>query len=206
MSWVNDLFGSFGNSGAAVTVALRIYSGCVAAEKVADKDAVSAISRMLKCTSFEDEADVASTANLLFLWTFGNRYLSWKCIRRSILLSTIFLMALLILFYAKTEVVVRSGFAAAKQNLGDYGEDPIAVNLSVTIGLFGYFIIQTLIPDYVALLKTRLLLRYSSKLFKLMTPLSDIFLSIAFNTIIVEIAAYFTPVFRLTLDGFLREL
>src|SRR5690242_13574799 len=80
MSWVNDIASGLGVPVGAATLAIGVYKGCVAAEKVARPEALKGISAFLKESSWSRSAAGLALINQLFAWTFGDRHISLKCI------------------------------------------------------------------------------------------------------------------------------
>ena len=94
MSWVNDLAVGLGIPAGAATLAGTMYAACVAAEKAARPEALADIGQILKDPSWSRSARPSAIIQRVFVWTFGEQHLSWKCVRRSALASTLVFLPL----------------------------------------------------------------------------------------------------------------
>jgi hypothetical protein len=167
MSWVNDLASSLGIPAGAATLAVAMYAACGAAEKVARPEALKDIGRILKDPSWSGSVRPSAIVERVFIWTFGERHLSWKCVRRS-MIATLFLIASIGLVYSsilEVEFVpigeLRLYFAPPANFPPNFVKlvDPLGVLVSICIS----FILLAAIPDYIALWKTRVLIRQNTR-------------------------------------------
>src|SRR5690348_2765663 len=83
MPWVNDLASGLGIPAGAATLAVVMYGACAAAERAARPEALNDIGRILKNPSWSRSLSPSAIIGRVFVWTFGERHLSWKCIHRS---------------------------------------------------------------------------------------------------------------------------
>ena len=137
MSWVNDLASVAGIPAGATVLAVAMYGACAAAEKVARPAALSDIGRVLKDPSWSRSEGPSAIIRGVFNWTFGEKHLSWKCVLRSVAATILFVVAIGAAYLGGAKVWL--------QNFVD-------VRFAVMA------LLASLIPDYVALGKTRLLL------------------------------------------------
>jgi hypothetical protein len=147
MSWVNDLASSLGIPAGAATLAMAMYAACAAAEKAARPDALEGIGRVLRDSSWSRSTRAPLIVERVFVWTFGDRHISWKCILRSIAATTVFCCALLLMF-TSLEIMSLEVFQRLFERNLSY-----AIMDVVLVGV---------ISDYVALAKTRALIRFST--------------------------------------------
>lgn len=147
MSWVNDLGSVLGIPAGAVTLAAAMYAGCAAAEKAARPEALRDIARILKDPSWSRSVRPSAIIGRLFNWTFGDRHLSWRCVRRSVVATLLLSISLGLIYHTIFGIeFMPVELVSATSHL-----IPIWTTLCTTFLLFA------VIPDYVALLKTRLL-------------------------------------------------
>lgn len=109
----------------------------------------------------------------VFVWTFGDRHLSWKCIRRSATATILFSIIAGLIFHS----VVTGTLAEFRQQAGTTTTTMIGVTTAVFMTLFFF----GLLPDYIALWKTRLLIGmlHRRRLALVITPVLDLILSFA---------------------------
>jgi hypothetical protein len=143
MSWVNDLASSLGIPAGAATLAAAMYAACAAAEKAARPEALQDIGRILKDPSWEQSVRPSAVVERIFIWTFGDRYLSRKSILVSMFATFIFVSSISLFVWEFTR---RSSFGAIPL-LGIPGF------LAANIMFFG------LVPDFISVSKTRMLLQ-----------------------------------------------
>jgi hypothetical protein len=137
MSRVNDLASLAGIPAGTTELAVAMYGACAAAEKVARPEALSDIGRLLKDPSWSRSEGPSAIIRGVFNWTFGEKHLSWKCVLRSVAATILFVVAI--------GAVYLGGAKVWLHNFVD-------VRFAVTA------LLASLIPGYVALGKTRLLL------------------------------------------------
>ena len=162
MSWVIDVASSMGIPAGAATLAVSMYAGCSAAEKAARPEALQDIARILKDPSWSRAVRPVSIIERLFRWTFGARQLSWKCVRRSIMATLMFSVSLMMIYSVmwKTELepFLPIEWAIGWKPMPGTGSVPTIrselFKLSLGIVLLGC------LPDFLAIGKTRVLLRH----------------------------------------------
>jgi uncharacterized protein (DUF697 family) len=157
MSWVNDLASSLGIPAGAATLAVAMYGACAAAEKAARPEALAEIGRILKDTSWERSMSPSAIVERVFRWTFGERHLSWRCAATSATATLSFFSAYI--FYAI--IVIYRG--------GNFWHDFLMIASSFeamgrSIYILALYIVGTIVADYIALAKTRALLRWLQKM------------------------------------------
>jgi hypothetical protein len=173
MPWLEDLTSALGVPAGAATLAVAMYSGCVAAEKVARPEALSEISEILRDPFWTGWVRPAYLVQKIFVWTFGEHHFSLKCVVRSISATTFLVTAISLTIYLKT---------------GLYPTD---------IRLFAYdALFIGLIPDYIALLKTRIIIRLSIS--RVILVVVDIILSLATSLLCFMV---FDPVYVIITYG-----
>src|ERR1700723_2711007 len=91
MSWVNDLASAAGIPAGAATLAVAMYAACAAAEKAARPEALKDIGQILKDPPWSRSVRQSAIIERIFVWTFGERHLSWRCVKRSAVATMIFL-------------------------------------------------------------------------------------------------------------------
>ena len=146
MSWVNDLASISGIPAGAATLAVAMYAGCAAAEKAARPEALQDIGRVLKDPSWSRSVRPSAIIERVFVWTFGERHLSLRCIRQSVTATVIFVGVLLSAFLVGWHIDL-PGFLRNVEN---------------TPVFFAVIMVCGIALDYVALAKTRWLLRISA--------------------------------------------
>jgi len=185
MSWVNDLASAAGIPAGAATLAVAMYVACGAAEKAARPEALKDIGRILKDTTWERSVRPSAIIEEVFNWTFGEQQLSWQCLTRSAYASSIILLCLVLIF----RVAFGVGFGPLLALHGSVPgaifpqlvSSPIDGAIQVILG----FLVMAVFPDYLALGKTRLLVRSAhghgsfSEIAFLVT--ADIFFSVAIS-------------------------
>jgi hypothetical protein len=172
MSWVNDLSSGMGIPAGAATLAVAMYAACSAAEKAARPEALRDIGRMLRDSLWSRSLRPSLIIEQVFVWTFGDRHLSWKCIRRSATATVLFSIVAGLIFHS----VVTDTLAEFRQQAGT-----TITMLGVTTGVFVALFSFCLLPDYIALWKTRLLIGmlHRRRLALVVTPVLDLILSFA---------------------------
>lgn len=148
MSWVNDLASVLGIPGGAATLGVAMYLGCSAAEKVARPEALADIGRVLKDPSWSRSVRPSAIIERVFVWTFGERHLSRKCIRRSGSASILVVISIALVGTARH--YVHTGDIDIQIPTPKHHE---AFAVNYVMGLLG-----GVFPDYVALGKGRLLI------------------------------------------------
>src|SRR4051812_23563490 len=97
MAWHNDLVPIFGSS---VTIAVALYGACRAAEKDARSEALLEIGGLLRNRSWSQSWSPAALIEMVFHATFGDRQLSWRCIRRSFIATGVMFTVFGIIFHS----------------------------------------------------------------------------------------------------------
>lgn len=168
MSWVADLASGLGIPAGAATLAVAMYAACAAAEKAARPEALRDIGRILKDRSGSRSVRPAAIIQRVFVWTFGQRHLSWKCIFRSLLATVVILLLLSgfpFFFQMQNEISfimehLDAPVADTAKNfpgLSELLQESGASSLSLTRLVLPY-LLATVLADYFALWKTRRLL------------------------------------------------
>jgi hypothetical protein len=145
MSWVTDLALGLGVPAGAAAVAVAMYAACFAAEQVARPEALHDIGRILKDPSWSRTVQPSLIIERIFIWTFGEQQLSLKCAFRSAIAT----MA--------TFIWLMATFSSEARNTANYFASWIQ-SVGVMHVLTQVFL-TTFLPDYLALAKTRCLLR-----------------------------------------------
>jgi hypothetical protein len=156
MSWVNDLASSAGIPAGAATLAVAMYAACGAAEKVARPEALKDIGRILNDPSWERSVQPSAIIERVFVWTFGERHFSWKCVSRSMIATLVILIVLASIMYSG----MAGRYLVYFENELRFGREVTNVQSNVIhaeLSLVGYAF-GTLISDYLSLLKTRWIL------------------------------------------------
>jgi hypothetical protein len=136
MTWINDLGSGFGVPAGASTIAAAMYAACAAAEKAARPGALRDIGHFLKDRNWSASARPSAIVSRVFNATFGERHLSLKCAGRSVLATFVFVTAVVVTVYLETGKM--RSFNRA----------------------FWFYLVFAGVPsDYLALLKTRILLK-----------------------------------------------
>lgn len=143
MPWVNDLASRMGIPAGAATLAVAMYLGCSAAERAARPEALAEIARILKDPSWSRSVRPSAIIERVFVWTFGERHLSWKCVARSLIASLVVIGGLGISLYLRSPTLW------------------INMEINHFNGWWGIVMLLCLgvAPDYVSLAKARLILR-----------------------------------------------
>ncbi len=147
MAWVTDLASVLGIPAGAATLALAMYGACSAAEKVARPEALRDIGGILKNPSWSNAVRPSSLIAQVFVWTFGERHLSWKCARRSIVASATFTTMALCVFIAHKSWTRGNMWNSVQQ-------DPFLFTAEV--------LFAGIVPDYLALWKSRFLIQITT--------------------------------------------
>jgi hypothetical protein len=180
MSWVNDLASVAGIPAGAATLAVAMYAGCTAAEKAARPEALQDIGSILMDTTWERSVRPAAIIERMFNWTFGDRQISCRCLTRSIAATFGFLVAVMVVYFSHS-----TSYASAQ----DSGKS----DTYLLVTFFVSVVSGCVIPDYIALGKTRMLLRYIPNLqptFPLvLIILLDVVLSLMISTLGISIGS-----------------
>jgi hypothetical protein len=148
MWWVNDLASVLGIPAGAATLAVAMYFGCAAAEKAARPEALQDIGRILKDPSWENSVRPAAIVERMFVWTFGERHLSWKCVGRSMLATAMILIVLSVaVFTPVTQAYTRYLFVPKEGTVG--------LLIHYILSSLLLYIVATFLADYLSLLKAR---------------------------------------------------
>jgi hypothetical protein len=177
MPWLDHLVSLLGISASAGLLAGTLYAGCVAAESVARPEALRDISFVLKTRSLTEKISPSAIIEKIFQGTFGGRHLSIKCLARSILASIVFLVCSALLVHAE----IHKWPSVSLADITNWDTGPFIALIYLMAGL---------LPDYVALAKTRLLLRQFSRARRRLgwLVLADLLLSLLISYIFLEIS------------------
>jgi hypothetical protein len=178
MPWLNDLASGLGIPAGAAIIAGAMYAGCVAAEQNLRPEALTDVRRILQDSTWTQSTRPSALIERLFIWTFGERHLSWKCIKWSLFATIIFITAISVKLY----------LTAHRQPFEHFS----FIQLSD-------FIFVSILPDYAALAKTRLLLR-SLHTGSIIIIISDMVLSL-----LISLAFLFTYIISLYFIGLYNE-
>lgn len=142
MTWLSDLSSLIGAPAGGAIAAAAVFFAAVRAEKEANREAIKDIARALRDKSWTVKFKLTVQIDQIFIYTFGKYHFSSKCVVRSIYASLIFITVFSLQFSLRT------------------GITPFPIS--------GWFVatalLVSLFTDYIALLKTRLLLRASINL------------------------------------------
>jgi hypothetical protein len=178
MAWANDLAALLGIPAGAASLAVAFYAACSAADKSARPEALKQISLALQSSAWTKTALPSAIIDRVFEWTFGERQFSFKCITRSVLASIIFVVCAALIVHA---------------HIGKWPSIALTevTNLDLLPFLAMLYLIAGLIPDYIALAKTRVLLRSSHRTSHYFAALliADLFLSVIISYIFLEISS-----------------
>jgi len=148
MSWINDLASGLGIPAGAATLAAAIYAACSSAEKAARPEALKDIGRLLQDSSWERSAQPSAVIEWVFVWTFGERHFSWKCVRRSIEATTIFVATFSLMLAMWSRL-------SGSEIWSLLSDDPWYIALE--------FVLVAVLPDYFALAKSRFLIKRATR-------------------------------------------
>ena len=148
MSWVNDLASGLGIPAGAATLAVAMYAACAAAEKSARPEALKDIGRILKDTSWERSVQPSTIIDRVFKLTFGESHLSWRCAFASAYATLVFCSLFTVIITATT-----------KRFVYGYPASEVFFHPAQALPTWTVVALITVIPDYMALGKTRLLTR-----------------------------------------------
>jgi hypothetical protein len=176
MSWVNDLVAGFGLPSGAATIATGMYAACVAAQKAARPEAIKDIGHFLKEPAWTLSVRPSEIAHRLFNEIFGEQQISFKCCGRSVLASALFIGSIILTLYLEGVEV-------------DY-----VFNWSFWI----YLPFVGFLADYIALWKTRILLKF--KVVTVFLVIADVVASMAISTIVFYFTAAVTEVISVYLS------
>jgi hypothetical protein len=138
MTWLSDLASALGVPTGGAIAAAAIYYGSIAAEREARREALRDLARLLRGPGWDPTAGIQK----LFVYTFGERHLSWLCLRRSIVASLTFIVSFGLQFSLLT------------------GEWPVRF-IEYPSHTFRYLLLA-FGCDYIALFKTRKLISVSA--------------------------------------------
>jgi hypothetical protein len=175
MPWLNDLASELGLPAGAASVAVAMYAACSAAEKAARPGALEDIARILKDATWSRSVQLSAIIQRIFGLTFGERQLSWKCLFRSILTSLIvYAIIILVLILDRRRI-----------SLPPLDGVWFSICLIFILGM---------VPDYIALAKTRLLLKILQKYNNLLLKefalvFADIAASLGISAAILSVVA-----------------
>src|SRR5208337_2936728 len=140
---IGDLTSALGAPTGGAVIAIALYRSLVSAEKVAKKDALADIAHFLQKDFGFARLNPNRAFYNLFRATFGSEHLSQKCFIRSSMATLLFVFSMSIFYW------MRSGVSPI-----DTSED---LENSIIARVLMYCL-MAIIPDYIALAKTRILL------------------------------------------------
>ena len=168
MPWVNDLAAGFGLPSGAATIAVALYGACKAAQGAARREAIDEIGHFLDDPKWTRSIRPSQIAERIFIATFGEQHTSIQCIKRSILASLIFIGAIIL-------VLRVDGFETRYI---------FAWSFWIYLPFVGIF------ADYMALLKTRILLRAS--ITPVILVILDVTASVGISTVVYLVVKIYT--------------
>ena len=168
MPWVNDLAAGFGLPSGAATIAVALYGACKAAQGAARREAIDEIGHFLDDPKWTRSIRPSQIAERIFIATFGEQHTSIQCIKRSILASLIFIGAIIL-------VLRVDGFETRYI---------FAWSFWIYLPFVGIF------ADYMALLKTRILLRAS--ITPVILVILDVTASVGISTVVYFVVKIFS--------------
>jgi hypothetical protein len=162
MSWVNDLASVLGIPAGAATLAVAMYAACAAAEKAARPEALKDIGQILKDPPWSRSVRQSAIIERIFVWTFGERHLSWRCVKRSAVATMIFLTSLTMIYCAVWKADLEP-FGSLKDALG-WTHSPTTPESMPAVGgillrMFLGIALMACVPDFLAVGKTRVLVK-----------------------------------------------
>lgn len=162
MTWLSDLVSGFGVPAGAATIATAIYGASISAQRAARPAALREVGAFLRepASSIRPSAVVGR----IFRATFGERHLSFKCLIRSMLATIIFTNAIVLTIWLKRK-----------------NEYTYYFNLTRELTWIDLIFIG-IIPDYIALAKTRIIITISrAPMFILL--ILDVIISISISSV-----------------------
>jgi hypothetical protein len=180
MPGFNDIASYLGLAG-ALTIAVAMRGACTLAEKSARPEALREISVILKNVSWWSDPNPSSIVEKIFNWTFGARHLSLKCLKVSVLATFAINLALLLILHHSLADTFQGSFELVRHSapsLGYWGAATVLLCSGVLMMLL------CVIPDYLALAKTRLLIKLASLKFivrGVLIVMLDVVLSLAIS-------------------------
>lgn len=155
MSWFDIISGGLGVGAGGTAVSVAVYSGAVAVEKEMKKEARDQIASFLKREgSIADDKIICDMILNIFNTTFGDCHFSWRCLTRSVMISTcvsVSITTILCLKYANYLQIFKS------QTYDSPGL------ITSVLALLFLILIMSCIPDYISLGKGRILLNILTK-------------------------------------------
>jgi len=152
MTLLNSLFTNLG-AGTAAT----IYAGAILLEKNMRKEARSDVSSFLKRENIiPDHNILLDYISVTFNLMFGEKHLSWKCIRRSITYTFgFFILYSFILFLVHPEIVQNVLIHLASPDASGHPQ-VIFPNIAIEILIYAIVFITVIlllptVPDYISL-------------------------------------------------------
>jgi hypothetical protein len=162
MSWLGDLVSGFGLPAGAATIATAMYAASRVAQKAARRGALVEIGRFLNEPLGSPSAKALEIVRGIFQFTFGEQHISFKCIRRSFFATLTFIITITITLHLEN----RSTF---------FDDNSVFGNFATWFTI----VIMGIIPDYIALYKTRMILDI-----RWLSPLALITLDVALSLLI----------------------
>lgn len=182
--WLESISSSIGvaTGGAGLAGAVYVASGSL--EKEARPEARRQIAAFLKSAHVQyDVSHAAELVRHLFLMTFGARHLSLLCIRRSIAGTILFVVSVSLLMFLKH----RSDIYL---NWPEYQPGKPTPLWAIVIGDLPWLVALAMIPDYLSLAKTRVILRWMTRRTHLHSVIALILLDVVLSYAISMIVYY----------------
>jgi hypothetical protein len=153
MAWVDALSSGLGVGTGGAALAVAIYAGASALEKEMRPEARHEITLFIRNSNITSNAQiVANFVFETFKVLFGKRHLTWKCFWRSAAASLLVSWLMTGLFWLKYPTAVSDRFASMRDTSGDRSA------VLFTLALFVLYLVFSCLPDYISLLKGRLIL------------------------------------------------
>src|SRR3954470_4340957 len=157
MTWVSDIFSAIGPGTVGAAAAAAVYAGASATDKEARKEAKHDIAMFLIGFHTKFELSLISRhISHAFEIIFGPRHFSARCILRSILTTFVFSTVALAMIHLKhsPDIIGLAGSVSFTSNPRFNQWIGEGVIYTMLVGL------ACIIPDYLSLWKSRILLRW----------------------------------------------
>jgi hypothetical protein len=182
MTWLESISSSIGVATGGASLAGAIYLASTSLEKEARPEARQQIAAFLKSTHVQyNVGHAAELVRHLFLMTFGARHLSFRCIRRSIAGTILFVTSVSLLMFLKHR---------ADLNWPEYQPGTPTPLWAIVIYELPSLVVLAMIPDYLSLAKTRVILRWMVRKTRLHSVIALILLDIVLSYAISMIIYY----------------
>jgi hypothetical protein len=161
MAWFGDLASELGVPAGAVTIAVATYAASVAAQRAARPSALADVSHLLRLPI--PLVQPSAIVEKIFRSTFGDKHFSVKCFVRSVAATSIFVGAIVLALCLERKDYI------SKFLMEFFNQHTIYLDV----------LLLGILPDYIALAKTRILIRTNLSLFLLL--LVDVISSVSIS-------------------------